>query len=179
MTQDLETPRLRLRAYRREDLDRLAALYAEPEVTAFTKLGLLTRAEAEATLEGYLEDWGRMTFGMCAVFLKSGGDFAGECGFFTLKERPVPALRYAFHPRFWGQGLASEAAAGVLDHVFRRRGLERVLSFVEAPNGASHRVMAKLGFSLERIERRPKVELYVYSATAQTWLDAHPRGPGS
>ena len=43
---ELETQRLRLRPYRRDDIDRLAGLYADPDVTAFTKLGRLTRAEA-------------------------------------------------------------------------------------------------------------------------------------
>ena len=66
---ELETPRLRLRAYRGEDLDLLAALYADPDVTAFTKLGSLTRAQAEATLDGYLTAWRDRAFCMCAVFL--------------------------------------------------------------------------------------------------------------
>ena len=103
---ELETPRLRLRAYRGEDLDLLAALYADPDVTAFTKLGSLTRAQAEATLDGYLTAWRDRAFGMRAVFLKASDAFAGECGFFVLERSGELALRYAFHKRFWGQGLA-------------------------------------------------------------------------
>ena len=167
---ELETPRLRLRPYRREDLGRLAALYADPEVTAFTKLGALSRPQAEATLEGYLADWRERDFGMCAAFLKAGGAFAGECGFFVLERSGELALRYAFHKRYWGQGLASEAARCVVDHAFRRLDFTRVDSFVEAPNAASHRVMRKLGFAVERIERLPKVELHVYAVTAEDWL---------
>jgi RimJ/RimL family protein N-acetyltransferase len=170
VTNELETSRLRLRAYSREDLDLLAALYADPEVTAFTKLGSLSRAAAEATLDGYLADWRERVFGMCAVFLKARGEFAGECGFFVLERSGELALRYAFHKRFWGQGLASEAAHGVIDHAFRRLGIECIVSFVEAPNKASHRVMQKLGLCVERIERLPKVELHVYAVTADRWL---------
>lgn len=167
---ELETPRLRLRAYRGEDLDLLAALYADPDVTAFTKLGSLTRAQAEATLDGYLTAWRDRAFGMCAVFLKASDAFAGECGFFVLERSGELALRYAFHRRFWGQGLAGEAARCVIDHAFRRLGLERLVSFVEAPNTASHRVMQKLGLAVERVERLPKVELHVYAVTAEQWL---------
>ena len=170
MAAELETPRLRLRPYRREDIDLLAALYADPEVTAFTKLGSLTRAQAEATLDDYLADWRARVFGMCAVFLRSSGEFAGECGFFVLERTGELALRYAFHRRFWGQGLAREAAHAVLDHAFQRLGLTRVVSFVEAPNRASHRVMQKLGFAVERVERLPEVELHLYAATADEWL---------
>ena len=155
-------------------MDRLAALYADPEVTAHTKLGSQTRAQAEATLEGYLADWRERTFAMCAVFLRSSHEFAGECGFFVLERTGELALRYAFHTRFWGRGLASEAARGVLDHGFRELGLSRIVSFVEARNAASHRVMQKLGFALERIERLPRVELHVYAMTADEWLGRAP-----
>lgn len=170
MAAALETPRLCLRPYERGDIDNLARLYADPEVTAFTKLGSLTRAQAEATLDGYLADWRARVFGMCAVLLRSNGEFAGECGFFVLKRTGELALRYAFHRRFWGQGLAGEAAHVVLDHAFQRLGLARVVSFVEAPNLASHRVMQKLEFAVERVERLPEVELHVYAATADEWL---------
>lgn len=168
---ELETPRLYLRAYRPEDIDLLAALYADAEVTAFTKLGALTRAQAEATLEGYLADWRDQAFGMCAVFLRADGAFVGECGFFVLERTGELALRYALHKRYWGQGLASEAARAVVDHAFRRLNFARVVSFVEAKNQASHRVMRKLGFALERVERLPKVELHAYAVTAEIWLD--------
>jgi RimJ/RimL family protein N-acetyltransferase len=82
---------------------------------------------------------------MCAVVLKARGEFAGEGGFFVLDRIGELALRYAFHKRFWGQGLASEAAHSVIDHGFRRLGLER-------------------------IERLPKVELHVYAVTPEKWF---------
>ena len=170
VTSELETPRLRLRPYRREDLDLFAALYADPEVTAMTKLGSLTRGQAEATFDGYLADWRHNVFGMCAAFHKDTGAFAGECGLFVMDRTGELALRYAFHKRFWGQGLASEAAQSIVDHAFRRLGLAHLVSFVGMPNVASHRVMRKLGFAAERRERLPHVELQIYGATAEAWL---------
>ncbi len=166
---ELETHRLHLRPHRRGDLDHLAALYADPEVTEFTKLGQLTRAEAKATLEGNLADWRKKKFGICAVFVKSSGEFAGECGLFGLESSGDIALRYAFHKRFWGQGLATEAAYAVIDNAFRRLCLKRIVSLVEGPNDASHHVTKKLGLSIERIAQTSKDELYVYAVTAEQW----------
>lgn len=174
MTDEIETSRLRLRAYTPHDIDHLAALYADPEVTAYTKLGRLTREQAEATLDGYLADWRLKACGMFAVFLKAGDAYVGECGLFTLSRTGELALRYAFHRRFWGQGLASEAARGVLDHAFGRLGLERLVSIVEAPNQASHRVMQKLGLTVERVAQTPTTELHVYAVTADQWLRRTP-----
>ena len=167
---ELETRRLRLRPYRRDDIDRLAALYGDADVAAFTKLGRLTRAQAEATLEEYLATWRGKDFGVHAASLKSSGEFAGECGLFVLESRDDPALRYAFHTRFWGRGLASEAARAVLDDAFGRLGLTRVLCFVEGTNDASHRIAKKLGFDLERVVQISKGELYAYAMTAEQWV---------
>ena len=166
---ELETQRLRLRPYRCDDIDRLAALYADPDVTAFTKLGRLTRAQAEATLEDYLATWRGQDFGVHAALLKSSGEFAGECGLFVSERGDDLALRYAFHKRHWGQGLATEAARAVIDDAFDRLALTRLLSFVEGPNEASHRVVKKLGFNLERIVQISKGELYAYAMTAELW----------
>jgi ribosomal-protein-alanine N-acetyltransferase len=170
VTDEIETSRLHLRAYGPHDIDHLAGLYADPEVAAYTKLGCLDRRQAEATLAGYLEDWRDAGCGMFAAFLKTDGSYAGECGLFTLEKTGERALRYAFHKHLWGRGLAREAVAGVLDDAFGRRGLERLVSFVEAPNQASHRVMQNLGLTVERVAQLPKAELHVYAVTAGQWL---------
>ena len=98
----LNTQRLRLRPYRRDDIDHLAALYADPDVTAFTKLGQLTRAHAEAALDGHLASWRDEKFGIFGAFLDVDGKFVGECGLFATNGGGDLALRYALHNRFWG-----------------------------------------------------------------------------
>ena len=114
---------------------------------------------------------------MYGAFLKAGGEFVGECGLFALADGGDLALRYALHRRFWGQGLATEAARAVIDDGFGRLDLARVLSFVEGPNDASHRVAKKLGFNVQRVAAISKGELYAYAMTARQW--AMPRPPSS
>lgn len=53
-------------------------------------------------------------------------------------------------PRALGEGLATEAAAASLDWGFDRVGLPEIVSFAMVENGASIRVMEKLGMSYER-----------------------------
>lgn len=166
---ELKTPRLYLRPFRRDDIDHLAELYADPDVAIYTKLGQLTRPEAEAILSSYLDEWRHNDFGIYAAFLKFGGEFVGECGLFASQSIKAPALRYAFHKRSWGKGLATEAAHAVINCAFRRMGLKRIVSFVEEPNEASHHVTRKLGFSLERTTQTSKGQLYVYELTAKQW----------
>ncbi|HUF57529.1 MAG TPA: GNAT family N-acetyltransferase [Thermohalobaculum sp.] len=47
---------------------------------------------------------------------------------------------------FWGTGFASEAVGGVVDHLFRTRGIDRITAEVQAENEASLRVLGKVGF---------------------------------
>ncbi len=169
--QSLETPRLRLRPYRTADLDHLAGLYGDPEVARYTKLGRLDRAQAETTLDGYLRHWRDKGYGIYAAHLKETGDFAGEGGYFTLQDWNETALRYALHKRHWGGGLATELAGALVDQAFGGLGFARLVSVVETHNAASHRIMAKLGLTLERRVQVSKTEICVYALTRAAWRD--------
>ena len=135
----------------------------------FTKLGRLDRAEAEATFAGYLAHWASKGLGLYAVRLKETGDVVGECGFFSLAERPDPFLRYALLRAHWGRGLAREATVAVLDQGFGPFALGRVVSVVEERNGASHRIMEALGFRLDHDRVTAKGRIFVYALTAEDW----------
>lgn len=170
---ELQTSRLKLRPYCPDDLGLLAALYADADVTASTKLGQLSRAQAEETLNGYLATWRKFGFGVCAAFDRATGEHVGEAGVFELENRDDLALRYVIHRRFWGQGLAFEAAHAVTDHAFRVQNLARILAFVEGPNEASHRVVRKLGFSEEGSMQIAKCMLYRYATSAEDWAEGN------
>ncbi len=165
----IETEHLSLRPYGPEDLELAVRLYGDPEVTRFTKLGRLDRAQAEATFAGHLAHWASKGLGLYALRLKVTGAFVGECGFFSLAERPEPFLRYALLPAYWGRGLAREAAVAVLDQGFGPFALGRVMSVVEERNGASHRIMEALGFRLDHDKVTAKGRIFVYALRAEDW----------
>lgn len=50
--------------------------------------------------------------------------------------------------RFWGRGIASEAARAVLDHALNGLGLSRVVAEITAGNAGSISVAEKLGMTL-------------------------------
>jgi RimJ/RimL family protein N-acetyltransferase len=57
---------------------------------------------------------------------------------------------------FWGHGYATEGARAVLRWAFQDRNLDRLISIRHVDNIASGRVMAKLGFTLERTTTVPE-----------------------
>ncbi|BDZ51544.1 hypothetical protein GCM10025867_37850 [Frondihabitans sucicola] len=54
-------------------------------------------------------------------------------------------MGYRLLPAFWGRGLASEGAAALLDHGFRRLDLPKIFAETMAVNTASRAVMSRLG----------------------------------
>jgi [ribosomal protein S5]-alanine N-acetyltransferase len=80
-----------------------------------------------------------------AIVLRDGGAVVGFCGFFV---RPVKGttMGYAIVPEYRGRGLATEAAAAVLDWA-ERHGVD-VYSSIRPPNPASVRVLEKIGMRL-------------------------------
>jgi [ribosomal protein S5]-alanine N-acetyltransferase len=165
----LETPRLKLLPYTPGDLDHLAALYADGDVTANTKLGQLNREQAKQTLDEYLATWRTSGFGMYAALDRATGEYVGEAGLFERDGGDDPALRYIVHKRFWGQGLAYEAAHAVIGYAFQNLSLNRLDAFVEGTNEASHRIAQKLGFAEQERLQISKGILYRYGMGAATW----------
>jgi ribosomal-protein-alanine N-acetyltransferase len=168
-SRDLETARLQLRPYRLDDLEAMAALYDDHEVTLYTKLGRQNRARVAAILQNYLAEWRERDFGMCAVFLKASRTYVGECGVFTLPSGEV-ALRYAFTKAAWGRGYAVEATMAILEDAFLRARLPQLLSIVQLRNTGSRRVMEKLGWPLWRKDKDGDVEIAIYRETREDWL---------
>jgi RimJ/RimL family protein N-acetyltransferase len=80
-----------------------------------------------------------------AIVLRDGGVVAGFCGFFV---RPVKGITmgYGIVPEYRGRGLATEAAAAVLD--WAERNDVDVYSSIRPPNPASVRVLVKIGMRL-------------------------------
>jgi len=57
----------------------------------------------------------------------------------------LPEFGYLLHPDFQGQGLASDALAGLIAYL-RRRGLPRLKADVDPRNAASLRLLERAGF---------------------------------
>ena len=71
------------------------------------------------------------------------------CGLGALIRMPTGddvELAYRLPRAAWGQGIAPEAGAALVDHAFRVLGLPRVVAVTYPENRPSQRVLDKLGF---------------------------------
>jgi len=162
----LETARLRMRAFRVDDLDAYAAMCADPEVMRFLGTGVtLDRSEAWRSMAGFLGHWALRGYGMWALEEKQTGTLVGRSGFLNPEGWPGFELGWTLGRPSWGKGFATEAARRALDYAFEDLGRERVISLIRPANTPSMRVAERLG-----MVRAGEVELlggpaFVYEAT--------------
>lgn len=145
---EFETPRLRLRQWRESDLAPFAALASDPEVMAFL-LPLPTRADSDALAERLQARIDENGWGFWAVEHKDSGEFAGFTGLnvplAALPFSPCVEIGWRFGRKWWGQGLASEAARGALQVGFERLGFDEIVAFTAVGNLRSAAVMERIG----------------------------------
>ena len=67
---------------------------------------------------------------------------------------PEVELGYDLYPRFWGRGLASEAARATVGQALGELGIERVIGVVKPAHLASRRVLEKAGLRYAGITPR-------------------------
>jgi ribosomal-protein-alanine N-acetyltransferase len=152
---ELVTPRLRLRAPVPADAPALLAVLGDPEVTRYHNVPtFLTLADAEAALERLAQRYAARDTIRWAIELAERGEMIGTVGLLRFDfEHRHAEVGYEVARRWWGRGLAPEAALAVIRYGFDVLGLHRIEAGVLPGNAASVRVLQKLGF-LEEGTRR-------------------------
>jgi RimJ/RimL family protein N-acetyltransferase len=155
---ELETPRLRLRRWRDEDLATVARWNADPVVMRHMGRGPMTLEESGAALARYRRHWDEHGFGLWAADLLATGELVGRIGLSYHRAWPGdPELGWLIDPAHAGLGLATEGGAAGVEYGFATLGAQRLVSICTEENVESRRVMEKLGFHLH--EQVPFEEL--------------------
>jgi ribosomal-protein-alanine N-acetyltransferase len=148
----LRTPRIELRRLREEDLEPLAALYADADVRRYFPEGTLGRADTAEEIawfrDGHPDD---ARLGLWAAIAREDGAFLGRCGLlpWRIDGRDEVELAYLIDRRRWGEGLATEAAHGIVQHAAECLRLPRLIALILPGNRASIRVAEKVGMHFE------------------------------
>ena len=148
----LETARLRLRRLDRGDTEAIGRLFANPAVIRHLAVGSLegdreVRQFAEAFIAKSREEFASAGCGAMAV-VNRRNELLGYCGLRPLPDTTTAVeLLYAFAPRYWGLGMATEAASATLAWGFAVLTIAEVLGLAAPENIGSCRVMEKLGMT--------------------------------
>ena len=136
----------------------------DPELMRFLG-GPLDRDGARELIERQLRRYHEFGVGFWAAVLRETGELVGLVGLLVhaLEGSRAVEIAYRIDRRFWGRGLAPEAACACRDYGFQVLGEERLISMIDPGNLASHRVAAKLGLSPERMIDWEGLEICLYS----------------
>lgn len=148
----IETERLLLRRWKKEDIEPFSSLNSDPKVMEFFP-ALLNRTETEAmikTIEERIEQHG---FGFWATELKESHQFIGFIGLnipgYALPFSPCVEIGWRLASQFWGKGFAQEGARAALKYGFNKMGLEEIVSFTTVANLRSRHVMERIGMTYD------------------------------
>jgi ribosomal-protein-alanine N-acetyltransferase len=162
----LETKRLILRHQVIEDLDDLWSLYCDPEIAKYIPDAPRSRAEAKEELEWHMHGHPKYPeLGLWATIHKETGKFIGRCGLlpWTIDGQQEVEVAYTIAQGYWGQGLGTEAAGGILKYGFERLNLTRLICLIDSENIASQRVAEKIGMTFEKEGRDEMGPFLIYS----------------
>lgn len=167
----LETNRLFLRPFNKNDVDAVFAMRSDAEVMRFIREPQTKRSEAESWTNLVSSRWKDEKIGFCAVIERASDQFIGWCGLWRLAESGEIEVGYAVIKEFWGKGFASEAAEAVLAYGFDELNLVKIVAVAVPENTGSRRVMEKLGMTYDFIGKFYERDLVHYSITKEEFLE--------
>jgi len=148
----LETTRLRLHEFAKNDVDALLAVLGDPVAMQYYPAAF-NRKEVEEWIERNLDRYKREGYGLWAMLLKDSGELIGDCGCFLRDIDGRDDIEIGYHVRrdLWGNGYATEAAQACMQYAFTRLGVDRVISLIRPENMQSIRVAEKNGLTCEKV----------------------------
>jgi ribosomal-protein-alanine N-acetyltransferase len=154
-TPTLDTDRLRLRPFSESDANAMYALHSNARVLRYWDSAPWTEpARADQFIETSRKMADEGTGVRLAIDLRSDDTFIGWCAFMRWNpEFRSGSIGYVFAENVWGQGYATEALRALLTWAFANLDLNRVQAELDTRNGASQRVLIKLGFVHEGTTR--------------------------
>jgi aminoglycoside 6'-N-acetyltransferase len=145
----VRTERLSLRRFTTADAVAFAAYRSVPEVARYQSW------DAPVSLLDALrlvEEFGRgdpEAPGWFQYAIDLDGVLIGDLGLNLHDNLRQADLGFTLSPSYQGNGYATEAVRGLLDHLYMERGLHRVSAECDARNTASARLLERVGFKQE------------------------------
>ncbi|GAC1446499.1 MAG: GNAT family N-acetyltransferase [Pyrinomonadaceae bacterium] len=147
-----------------DDFEVLMRMRANEDVSRYLGTAEMQTPEfVEKRLRFYISCYEKCGFGVSAIIRKADGEFIGWGGLQPLEDSGEIEVGYSFDKPFWGQGYATEVAAGWLRYGFEQLGLERIVAVAQPENIASTNVMEKLGMKYEKTAQHYGTECVFYA----------------
>ncbi len=159
----LETERLILRLFQPEDISTLYEILSSKEVMKYYEKPL-SLEETQQWYERSLKRYADYKGGLWAAVERSSGKMIGQAGLVMQEVENQQDLEvgYMFHNKWWGKGLATEAALACRDYAFKNFSVDRLIALIDPRNGASAKVAGNIGMHYEKAINKWNKTLHLY-----------------
>ena len=141
--ENIETSRLLLRAFTKEDALWAYSIWNHPEMGQYLPDEVKKDIDYEYLKQLEILGKDEECCYLIPVF-KDSLERVGTCSFIVSEDKKEYDIAYCIHKKFWGNGYATEIAQGMI-HYAHTQGAEKVTIFVNQENIASNRVAQKCG----------------------------------
>ena len=162
----IETERLIIRDLEAFDAKGILELDSDPKVHEFLgKNPIKTIKEAEVVIKGIRQHYVENGIGRWAIVDKKTNDFIGWAGLkYEQKLREnfnYYDLGYRLRSKYWGKGIATEAAIECIKYGFDTLNLVEICAAVNINNLASDKILRKIGLRF--------IETFEYDGITCNW----------
>ena len=164
-----DTPRLSFSTWAAEDWPEFHSISSDPEVVHFITGGVpYPEDRSREFAERQARHFAAHGYCMWKLTHRGDGPFAGFCGIqpIAIDGANDVEIGWWLARRYWGQGLATEAARAVMEEGFTRFGLKRIIAIANPENRASIHIMEKLAMRYERLTAHRGVPVVLWAIEA-------------
>lgn len=136
----LETERLILRNYQKDDIEQVHKYFSNEEVAQYEDFYPMSLKEVSDTVS----EWSSMDNRLVAV-LKDTKQLIGSVGYW-IDEEGNYSIDYDFNPAYGKQGYATEAASKLLQYLFEDIKIPQIYGDCDVRNSGSYQLLERLGF---------------------------------
>jgi len=173
----LQSARLELRPCADTDVELLLGHWTEPAVRRYLfDDRVIDRETVEKFVIASAASFQQAGYGLWLLADRTDGEFRGVSG--VCETVIHPDLLFSIAPSHWGQGLATESARCILQYVFDRLKVARVMATVDKPHVISVGVLEKLGMTLQEERLVNGNPLLYYALTNQDYRAEDSRRTG-
>lgn len=166
----IETDRLLMRPFNENDIKPFSRICANPKVMRYIGNGKPLEKEIVKTqIQGWMSLYEKQGYGLLALTLKENDQLIGFCGLIhqTVDEENFIELGYRVDEKFWGKGIATEAALAVKNYALNQLNIPVLISIIHHQNEASKKVALKAGMKLKKKTQFKGVLVDIFSSANQ------------
>ena len=154
-TYPLHTDRLTVRMLREEDIDVLTAYRNDPQVSALQDWDLpYPRERAQDLVAAHADRTDVIPGKSNQLAIDCDGELIGDIYVELDEHAGIAEVGFTLSAAHQGKGYAVEAVSAVIDDLVDRMGVHRLVAQLSPENGASARLLERLGMSFESLSRR-------------------------